>query len=196
MNRFRLFSTENVFDFGLLPKIYSAYSCLWSKSIPTCQRWCWESKTPPCENGQNLQSLVSFHMIYESDLLPTGNIRSYDSSYKLAANSQCICYFVLTFKYSYCLTRFSKIYWCFKVGLMHDSPTSHDKMLLLHSKFNGGGKWEKIKNWAAQGPRYGKYLGCCTDGILILGKMRVPLIFSYLEPLYLCNLATWANRKC
>ena len=111
MNRFWLFSAKNVFDFGILPKIYSAYSCLWSKSIPTCWRWCWESKTPPCENGQNLQSLVSFHMIYVSDLLPTGNIRSYDSSHKLAANSQCIWYFVLTFKYSYCLTGFSKIYW-------------------------------------------------------------------------------------
>ena len=26
--------------------------------------------------------------------------------------------------------------------------------------------------------------------------MRAPFIFSYLEPVYLCNLATWANRKC
>ena len=117
MNRFWLFSAENVFDFGLLPKIYSAYSCLWSKSIPTCRRWCQESKTPPCENGRNLQSLVSFHVIYETDLLPTGNIWSYDSSYKLAANSRCIWYFVLTFKYSYCLTGFSKIYWCASEGI-------------------------------------------------------------------------------
>ena len=123
MNRFWLFSAENVFDFGLLPKIYSAYSCLWSKSIPTCWRWCRESKTPPCENGQNLQSLVSFHVIYESDLLLTGNIRSYDSSYKLAANSQCIWYFVLTFKYSYCLTGFSKIYWCMANNMLGNLRT-------------------------------------------------------------------------
>ena len=147
MNRFWLFSAENVFDFGLLPKIYSAYSCLWSKSIPTCQRWCQESKTPPCENGWNLQSLVSFHMIYESDLLPTGNIRSYDSSYKLAANSQCIWYFVLTFKYSYCLTGFSKIYWwgcddtlhlwcytCFPhiSSRLHRPNEGHPKVFTMH----------------------------------------------------------------
>ena len=66
-------------------------------------------------------------------------------------------------------------------------------MLLLHSKINGSCKWEKIKNRAVQGPRYGRYLGRCTDRIFILGKI---LNFSYLEPIYLCNLATWANRKC
>ena len=57
---------------------------------------------------------------------------------------------------------------------MHDSPMSCDKcdkMLLLHSKFNGGGRWGKIKNQATQGPRYGKYLGCCSDRTFILGKM-------------------------
>ena len=70
------------------------------------------------------------------------------------------------------------------------------KTLLLHSKINGGGIWGKIKNRAVQGPRYGKYLGRCEDRIFILGKMRAPLIFLYLEPVYLCNLATWANRKC
>ena len=70
------------------------------------------------------------------------------------------------------------------------------KTLLLHSKINGGGKWGKIRNQAMQGPRYGKYLGHCADRILILAKMWAPLIFSYLEPIYLCNLATWANRKC
>ena len=47
-----------------------------------------------------------------------------------------------------------------------------------------------------QGLRYGKYLGCCVDRIFILGKMQAPLIFLYLEPIYLCNLVTWANRKC
>ena len=51
-------------------------------------------------------------MKYESDLLPTGNIRSYDSTYKLSANSQHIWCFILTFKYSYCLVEISKIYWC------------------------------------------------------------------------------------
>ena len=74
--------------------------------------------------------------------------------------------------------------------------TNMTKTLLLHSKINGGCKWGKIKNRAAQGPRYGRYLGRCTNRIFILGKMRSPLIFSYLEPVYLCNLATWANRKC
>ena len=70
------------------------------------------------------------------------------------------------------------------------------KSLLLHSKFNGSGKRGKIKNQAAQGPRCGKYLSRCADRIFILGKMQAPLNFSYLEFMYLCNLATWANRKC
>ena len=61
------------------------------------------------------------------------------------------------------------------------------KTLLLHSKINGGCKWEKIKNLVAQSPRYGKYLGLCADRIFIFGIMRAPLIFSYLEPVYFCN---------
>jgi len=56
--------------------------------------------------------LVSSHMKYKSDLLLTGNIWPYDSSYKLAANPQHIWCLILTFKYSYCLTGLSTIYWC------------------------------------------------------------------------------------
>lgn len=52
---------------------------------------------------ETCNQLVSSHLKYESDLLPTGDIWRYDSS--LAANPQRIWCLVLTFKYSYCLNR-------------------------------------------------------------------------------------------
>ena len=79
---------------------------------------------------------------------------------------------------------------------MHDSPTSRDKRdkkLLLHSKINGGGKWGKIKNRAAQGPIYGKYLGRCADRIFYFGQNASAINFFVPGTRI---LATWANRKC
>ena len=44
----------------------------------------------------------------EMDLLPTGNIMSYDSTYKLVANSQHIWCFILTFSTHIALQDFPK----------------------------------------------------------------------------------------
>ena len=67
--------------------------------------WEWPKLAITCEFSRDIWFIIWIR--------PSGNIRSYDSSYKLAANSQGIWYFILTFKYSlaYCLTGFSKIYW-------------------------------------------------------------------------------------
>jgi len=78
-------------------------------------------KARPClaRVTKTCNQLMSSHAKYESDLLPTGDIWPYDSSYKLAANPQRIWCLILTFKYSYCLTGLSTIYWCWV-----NSPTS------------------------------------------------------------------------
>ena len=119
--------------------------------------------------------LVSFHMKYESDLLPTGNIRSYDSTYKLAANSQHIWCFILTFKYSYCLTEISKIYWC--------SSAKHlDTFWYLWLTWSS---WEQSKQIQESPQEPYKlitlYLGAtCTSEIFLfkLGLLTFYLLFS------------------
>ena len=103
----------------LLPKMYLAHSCLISLQKP------YDPMVILCATGnaekaryylvrltKTCNQLVRTHMKYKSDLLPSGDIWPCDSSYKLAANPHRIWYITLNFRYLYCLTAISKIFWC------------------------------------------------------------------------------------
>ena len=95
--------------------------------------------------------LVRTHMKYKSNnsnLLPSGDIWPCDLSYKLAANPHCIWYITLTLRYLYCLSGFSKIFWCETVRELQRSWGSNKILLLtITSKAEGnlGLKKKKIE---------------------------------------------------